>query len=378
MTRPGPLSHLRVLDLSRLLPGPWATLVLADLGADVVKVEDPQGGDYLRWMPPHQGEQSALFFALNRGKRSVALDFREEADRALFLELAKAADVVVESFRPGVLSRLGLGWEALHAANPRLVLCSISGFGQRGPFAKKAGHDVGYLALAGVLAQLGAPGGPPGQPNVQFADIAGGGLVAVSGLLAALLERERTGEGRWVDVSMTEGVMSALHMNLAPHLAGVTEAPTRGRGILSGEAPCYSTYRTKDGRFLAVGALEPKFWRAFCAAAGRPDLEDHGLAEGAEAERIRAEVQGVVAGRSFEEWLEILGSYDACTEPVLEAGELAAHPVHLARGSFFEGPHGLAQRTPIRFADREEPPAASPAPELGADRDAVLSEWLRR
>lgn len=374
----GPLSHLRVLDLSRLLPGPWATLVLADLGADVVKIEDPQGGDYLRWMPPLQDEQSALFHALNRGKRSVALDLKTPEDRAVFFQLAACADVVVESFRPGVMDKLGVGFSALQAVNERLVLCSISGFGQTGPHAARAGHDIGYLALAGVLSQLGAANASPAQPNVQFADIAGGGLVALSGLLAALLERERTGRGRWVDVSMTEGVMSALHMNLAPFLAGVTEAPSRGRGMLSGESPCYALYRTKDERTLAVGALEPKFWSGLCQALQRPDLTDLGLTEGEEAVRVRAEVQGVVQTRSLQEWQTALAAFDVCTEPVLEADELASHPVHQARGTFFEGPHGVAQRTPIRFADGETGPASTPSPALGAHRDEVLAQWLSR
>lgn len=374
----GPLSHLRVLDLSRLLPGPWATLVLADLGADVVKIEDPNGGDYLRWMPPQQGEQSALFYALNRGKRSVALDLKDPEDRALFLQLAAKADVVVESFRPGVMDKLGVGFAELQKVNERLVLCSISGFGQTGPYAARAGHDVGYLALAGVLAQLGAADASPAQPNVQFADIAGGGLVAVSGLLAALLERARTGRGRWVDVSMTEGAMSALHMNLAPFLAGIGEPPTRGRGMLSGESPCYALYRTQDDRSLAVGALEPKFWSALCRALQRPDLIDQGLVEGEEADRVRAEVQAVVGTRTLAEWQQALAPFDVCTEPVLEADELAAHPVHAARGTFFEGPHGLAQRTPVRFADGDGAPASTPAPGLGAHRDEVLAQWLSR
>lgn len=375
MSRAGPLCGLKVLDLSRLLPGPYATLVLADLGADVVKVEEPQGGDHVRWMPPMAGDTSALFLTLNRGKRSVALDLRADADRATFLALAARADVVVESFRPGVLARLGLSYGRLSAENPRLVLCSISGFGQAGPWAGKAGHDVGYLALSGVLGLLGGPDAPA-QPNVQLADIAGGAMVAVAGLLAALVERARTGRGRWVDTSMTEGVMGALHLQQGPFLSGAAPPARRGEGVLSGECPCYGLYRTSDGRFLAVGALEPKFWAAFCRAVGHEELEGDGLSTGEEAARAKAVVQAVLGAQPLSHWTALFAGVDACVEPVLEAEELAGHPVHAARGTFFEGPHGVAQRTPVRFADGEGPPASGPAPALGADRDGVLRDWL--
>jgi crotonobetainyl-CoA:carnitine CoA-transferase CaiB-like acyl-CoA transferase len=372
-----PLAGLKVLDLSRLLPGPYATLVLADLGADVVKVEEPQGGDYARWMPPLVDGTSALFLALNRGKRSLALDLRDDGDRATFLDLARRADVVVESFRPGVLAKLGLGWDVLHAANPGLVLCSISGFGHAGPWARKAGHDVGYLALAGVLGLVGNAAGPA-LPNAQFADVAGGALPALAGLLAALLERSRTGRGRWVDASMTEGVMAASHMLTGAFLATGAGAPRAGRGPLSGESPCYAVYATADGRHLAVGALEPKFWAAFCQAIGREDLEASGLSAGAEAERIKAEVQAILATQPLAHWAELFARVDACVEPVLRAPELAAHPVHSSRGTFFAGPHGTMQRTPVRYVDDDPPPASAPAPGLGADRDAVLRDWLGR
>lgn len=379
--RPGPLQGLRVLDLSRLLPGPYATLVLADLGADVVRVEDPSGGDYLRFTPPLAGDTGAMFLALNRGKRSVALDLKAEADRTALLALARRADVLVEGFRPGTLSRLGVGWERLHAENPGLVLCSITGFGQNGPWRDRPGHDLGYLALAGVLGLVGAPAPRQGErggaavPGVQFADIAGGALTAVAGILAALVERGRTGEGRWVDVSMTEGVMSTLAMMAAPMLCGAGPAPRCGVGMLSGELPCYTVYATSDGRRLAVGALEPKFWKAFCGAIGRPELESSGH-EGGEAGRaVREEVARVLAAQPLSHWVALFETVDTCVEPVLEPGELAAHPLHRARGSFVQGPHGIAQRTAIRFADGESAPALAPAPAPGADLDAVRRQW---
>ena len=375
MPRPAPLAGLKVLDLSRLLPGPYATLVLADLGADVVKVEDPGLGDYARHMPPLVEGTSALFLALNRGKRSLALDLKAPADRETFLLLAEKADVVVESFRPGVMARLGVGYETLAARNRGLVFCSLSGFGQEGPYAGRAGHDLGYLALSGVLGLIDGHGAP-GQPNVQLADIAGGALVAVGGILAALWGRAGTGEGRWVDTSLTEGVMSVGAMFLGPFLAGHAEPPRAGRGVLSGERPCYALYPTADGRLLAVAALEPKFWSAFCGALGRADLEPFGLADGEEGARVQAEVRAILARRTLAEWTARFSAIDCCVEAVLEAEEVAAHPVHEARGTFFSGPHGRAQRTPIRFRDDEPPPAASPAPRLGADLAEVLAQWL--
>jgi crotonobetainyl-CoA:carnitine CoA-transferase CaiB-like acyl-CoA transferase len=376
MSRPGPLAGLKVLDLSRLLPGPWATLVLADLGADVVKVEEPGGGDYLRWFPPLVDGTSVLFRALNRGKRSVALDLRSDEGRADFLALAARADVVVESFRPGVLARLGLGWDALHALNPALCLLSITGFGQTGPASQRAGHDIGYLALSGLLNVSGGPGAPA-PPHAQLADIAGGGLVGLTGLLAALVERSRTGLGRWVDASMTEGVMAPLHMLLAPMLADAGPAPARGVGLLSGERPCYGVYETQDGRHLALGALEPKFWETFCRAVGRDELASDGLAEGEVGARVRSQVAEIIREHPLARWTALFARHDACVEPVLTPQELPAHPVHAARGVFFVAADGPAQRTPVRFADGESSPAAAPAPALGADRAAVLAEWLR-
>ncbi len=377
MSRAGPLKSLRVLDLTRLLPGPYATLVLADLGADVVKIEDPGGGDYMRYSPPlNDADVSVAFAALNRGKRSVSLDLKKPEDRALFLELARAADVVIESFRPGVLARLGVGWEELSALNPRLVLSSISGYGQGGPWREKAGHDLDYLALAGVLGQLGAKDGAPAHPNVQFADIAGGALTALVGILAALVERERTGRGRWVDTSMTEGVMATAAVNLAALFGGIVPGPTRGEGTLSGELPCYAIYPTADGRHLAVGALEPKFWTAFCRAIARPDLAHSGLDSGEAGARVKAQVSQVLMTKPLEAWVSHFSAHDVCVEPILTVDEVTAHPLHAARGSFFDGPHGRAQRAAVRFADHEDPPAATPAPALGADRASVVAEWL--
>jgi crotonobetainyl-CoA:carnitine CoA-transferase CaiB-like acyl-CoA transferase len=369
-----PLNGLRVLDLSRLLPGPFATLVLADLGADVVKVEDPQGGDSLRWIPPLAGEQSGAFHALNRNKRSLALDLRRPAGAAALLRLARSADAVVESFRPGVLDRLGVGWDALRAANPRLVLCSITGYGQDGPHAQRAGHDLDYAAHAGLLAQ----NGPPEWPlplGTQAADLAGGAWPAVAGVLAAIVRRGVTGEGAHVDVSMTEGALALLAMPLA--MAAARGAPlARGRELLTGGAATYRTYRTRDGRFVALAALEPKFFAAFCQAVGRPELAERQL-EGGGAGPL-AELEAVFAARTFEEWTAFAAAHDVCLAPVLEGDEPRQDPQLAARGAFvevetpWEGRALPGVACPVRF--RGEAAPLRPAPRLGEHGEEVLRE----
>lgn len=373
-TAPLPLEGIRVLDLSRLLPGPYATLVLADLGADVVRVEDPRGGDWLRALPPLVGEASGAFHALNRNKRSLALDLSRSEGRAAFLRLAGRADVVVESFRPGVLERMGLGYAALRARNPRIVLCSITGHGQDGPDAGRAGHDLGYCARAGVLALSGPPEAPA-SPGVQLADVAGGSWPAVAGVLAALLGRDLRGEGAHVDVSMTEGALALLTLGLG--IADARGAPlVRGREPLAGGAACYGVYRTRDGRFVALGALEPKFFGAFCEAVGRPELAERQLDEGGAGPR--AELEAIFAARSFAEWQAFAAAHDVCLEPVLEGDEPRADPQLRARGAFLEIPTPWEGRavpavaTPARLRGVEAPRRS--APRLGEHGAAVLAE----
>jgi alpha-methylacyl-CoA racemase len=370
---PLPLHGIRVLDLTRLLPGPFATLVLADLGADVVKVEEP-GGDWLRWLPPLAGQQSGAFHALNRNKRSVVLDLRRPEGAAAFVRLAARADAVVESFRPGVLDRLGCGWAALHAANPRLVLCSITGYGQDGPYAARAGHDIDYCALAGVLALCGTPEAPA-VPGVQLADVAGGAWPAVAGILAALIGRGSSGEGRHVDVSMAEGALALLAMPLG--IAAARGAPLRrGAELLSGGAACYGVYRTRDGRFVALGALEPKFFAAFCAAVGRPELAA-GQLEG-DGAGPRDELEAIFAARTRDEWAAFAAAHDVCLMPVLEGDEPRQDPHLAARGAFvevetpWEGRALPGVSTPVRLAG--EPQPRRPAPRLGEHACEVLAE----
>lgn len=369
-----PLDGVRVLDLSRLLPGPYATLVLADLGADVVKVEDPQGGDYVRWMPPLAGEQSGFFHALNRNKRSLRLDLRRPEGAATFRRLVRRFDVVVESFRPGVMDRLGVGYQALRAEHRGVILCSISGYGQDGPSRDRAGHDIDYCATAGVLALNGPPEGPL-PLGVQVADVTGGSWPAVAGVLAALVQRAATGEGAQVDVSMTDGALAMLALQLGAAAARGT--PLRRAGeMLNGGAACYGVYRTRDGRFAALGALEPKFFRAFCEAAGRPDLVERQFDDGGRGPR--AELEALFATRTRDEWARLGEEHDCCLAPVLEGEEPASDPQLRARGMFlsvetpWEGKAMASLRTPVRLTGAE--PAPRSAPRLGEHTRDVLAE----
>jgi crotonobetainyl-CoA:carnitine CoA-transferase CaiB-like acyl-CoA transferase len=365
-----PLAGIRVLDLTRLLPGPYATLVLADLGADVVKVEDPRGGDPLRDAPT-PGADGAAFQALNRNKRSLALDLRAAGGADVLLRLARSADVVVESFRPGVLARLGCGHERLRAANPRLVVCAITGYGQEGPYRDLAGHDLDYCAISGSLAVNG-PSERPVPYGVPVADLAGGAWPAVAAILAALVRRSATGEGGLADVAMVDGALATLALPLA--LAASRGTPlAREREALNGGAPCYRVYRAKDGRFVALAALEPRFFARFCEAAARPDLLP--LQDDPAALPV---FEALFATRTRDDWAALGRVHDCCLAPVLEGDEPRDDPQLRARGAFVEVPTPWEGRavpgiaTPVRI--RGETAPLRPAPRLGEHGAAVLSE----
>ncbi|MGO4885891.1 MAG: CaiB/BaiF CoA transferase family protein [Bryobacteraceae bacterium] len=319
-----PLDGLVVLDLSRLLPGAAASLQLANFGAEVIKIEEPERGDYARSIPPYLEGEGAVFHTVNRGKKSVALDLKTDAGRAALLKLAVHADVLVESFRPGVIERLGLDYETLRTVNPRLIYVSITGYGQTGPWSDLAGHDINYQALGGGLDLNGAGGGPPVVPGIQIADLAGGAMQAVIGILLALQARAKTGRGQAVDVSMTDGVASLLPVALGIH-AATGEIPARGDGILTGRYACYRVYETAGGRCIAVGALEPKFWRALCEALGCPQFIADQFAEDPRRAEIVAELARVFRTRTSEEWFDLLRPADVCVTPVLNVAEVAAH-----------------------------------------------------
>jgi len=373
------LSDIRVLDLSRLLPGGFCSLLLADFGAEVLKVEDTGMGDYIRWSPPfHEGAddsaRSALFLSLNRGKRSVRLDLKEEAGREVLLRLVREYDILLESFRPGVMERLGVGYERLREENPGLVYCAISGYGQDGPYTERSGHDMNYLGLNGVLGLTGEPDGPPVQPAGQIADLGGGALMAAFGIMAALRERERSGEGQLVDVSMLDGSLSWLALVAAQYFADGA-VPQRGELPLAGALICYRPYACADG-WVTLGALEPKFWQEWCRGVGREDLIEK------QFERPRSdahsEVERIFLERTREEWQSFASEHDCCLEPVLELDEALDSELVRAREMVVEldQPGAAAPvrllGVPVKLSRTPGAPAG-PGPALGEHTREVLA-----
>jgi len=373
MTERGkPLAGLRVLDLTRLLPGPVATQHLADLGADVVKIEDTGEGDYARSMGAKPGETSAFFKLVNRNKRALRLDLKKPEGVAVFRRLTLSADVVIEGFRPGVMDKLGIGYEALAELNPRLVFCSISGYGQDGPYAQRAGHDINYIGYAGVLDQIGAAGGPPAVPNFQIGDLLGGALVPLVGLLASVIDARASGRGRKVDVAMADAVFAHAVFPLAGLLARLAPPP-RGADLLSGGVPCYGVYATADGRHMAVGALEKKFWELLCDTLGRPDLKPFHLAFGTKGEQAKRELATVFASRPQSHWVGVFDKVDCCVTPVLHIGEALDNEQLQARGMVVEA-DGLPQLAPPYKLSDYEFAIERGAPAPGQHSDEILRE----
>lgn len=329
--RQRPLAPLRVLDLSRLLPGPMACRHLADLGAQVLKVEPPLPGrpglpgDDAAYMGPGEDGVSHFYRVVNHGKRRLVLDLKQPDQLATLRALVAEAHAVVEGFRPGVMERLGLGYEALQAINPATVLTSISGYGQEGPLRLAAGHDLNYLSLAGVVDQTRTPDGRPVFSHLQIADQLGGAQTAAIGTLAAVLGAQWTGQGRWVDVSMTDAVRQH-QVILGTDALADGESPAPGASLLNGGVPCYNLYRCADNRWLAVGALELKFWQGVCAVVGREDWAARhwslGEAPGSEAARALIDELGALIGsRPLAVWVERFAGVDCCVTPVLGAHE---------------------------------------------------------
>ena len=396
------LSGVRVLDLSRLLPGPFCSLYLAQLGAEVIKLEEPNGGDYAR-------ESPELFAQVNRGKKSVTLDLRQADDVAAFKRLVATADVVLESFRPGVMERLGCGYDELKKINPKLVYAALTGYGQNGPYRDWAGHDLNYLAITGVLDQFGLAGGPPAQANIQVADLAGGGLTCVIGILAAVLGARATGAGTFVDVSMTDG-SAAMQVIALASLREHGKTFARGGDILSGALPNYAVYKCRDGKYLAVGALEPKFLKRLVqalwgtapamlrralekvmSARGESRAEEKSTGEpkstinafGKMGDKLRNPVQArrylaplrlaltaLFRTRPRDTWVKLLAEQDACVTPVLTLEEALEDPQLRARGLIVDDQGKPAFALPILFSGR--PVAVGPSPALGQHNAEVL------
>jgi alpha-methylacyl-CoA racemase len=388
-----PLEGIRVLDLSRLLPGGFCSLLLADFGADVLKVEDTGMGDYIRWSPPYvegaeDSAKSALFLSLNRNKRSIRLDLKNERGREALLAIVREHDVVLESFRPGVLDRLGVGYERMREVNPGIVYCAISGYGQTGPKREAAGHDMNYLGLVGLLGLTGQDGGEPVQAAGQIADLGGGALMGAFGILSALRERDGapacgerparpgSGEGQIVDVSMADGALSWLAMVAAAYFADGT-VPHRGDLPLAGSLICYRPYECADG-WITLGALEPKFWQAFCRGVGREDLIERQFERpGSEA---HAEVQAIFRARPRAEWVQFARTHDCCLEPVLDLDEALDSELVRARAMVVEiDQPGAAAPVrqlgiPVKLDRTPGSHARLPGPELGEHTEEALRE----
>ena len=368
------LAGIRVLDLSRMLPGPFASMMLADLGAEVIKVEEPTTGDPTRHSPPRLGKQSAAFLQVNRNKKSIAFDLKRAEARELFLKLAASADVILEQFRPGVVDRLGIGYEAMQQVNPRIVYAALTGFGQTGPHRDRSGHDMNYLALAGVLGLTTDERGKPVIPGVQVADLAGG-MVTAFAILAALMAREQTGRGQYVDVSMFDVMMSMLAIPAAHHFAGKT-MDVGGKYALNGAYPFYNVYETSDGSYMTLGALEPKFWANFCKAVGRDDLIARQFDDGERRENLFAEVRAIFNARAQSEWVELMKDADCCCEPVLSMAEAFAHAQTAARQMIGQVTTSngelIAQLGPPYRLSDTPPVMRSSAPALGEHTDELL------
>jgi crotonobetainyl-CoA:carnitine CoA-transferase CaiB-like acyl-CoA transferase len=368
-----PLSDILVLDFTTLLPGPLATLMLAEAGAEVIKIERP-GGEEMRFYPPHVDGMSAVFALLNRGKKSAVLDLKKDEDRERLNELIKRADVVVEQFRPGVMERLGFGFEAVTKINPRIVFCSITGYGQSGPRAGEAGHDLNYIGNTGLLALQPGPAGNPVAPPALVADIGGGSFPAVMNILLGLRQRDATGKGCHIDIAMTDAMFTFAWNALAIGFA-TGRFPASGELPLVGGSPRYQLYPTKDGKLVACAALEQKFWLTFCKAIGLGGSLTNDMAD---PYATRMAIAGLIAGKTAQEWRPIFSEADCCATIVATLEEAINDPHVVARGLFANevtvasGKKIPALPVPVASAFRAPEGDIKKAPKLDADSDGIF------
>jgi alpha-methylacyl-CoA racemase len=361
-----PLKGLRVLDFSRLLPGPYCTRILSEFGAEIIRIEPPDGGDWLRDAGALDASMGWLFEALNRGKKSMKLDLKSSEGRHIFYQLLETADVLFEMFRPGVMERLGIGYEALSEANPELIYCSLTGYGFEGTDRDRVGHDLNYIGLTGLLDLTGKPGGPPIMPATQVADLMGG-LWAAIGILLALQSRQTTGRGMRVDGSLLGAALDSLPVEISRKIGG--KPAGRGRGDLSGGLVCYNIYQTKDGEYMTLAALEPKFWRNFCVAIHREDLVGEQFAAALPGEMAYEELCVLFRSKALQEWVDLLDGVEACCEPVQSLSRaLDSEPIRslkMLRDNALSSPIRLSTTSPIVLED---------APQLGQNTDELLRE----
>ena len=370
----GPLTDMKVIELAHVMAGPTCGRMLADMGADVIKVERvPDGDDTRRFLPPDIEGESAAYMMMNRNKRGVAIDLKNSEGKEVLIRMIADADVVIENYRANTMVKLGLGYDDLKPINPGLIYCSLSGYGQDGHYRDRAGHDLNYQALAGIIGLAGPKNDIPALPATQVADIGVGALWSLVGILSALVARQSTGKGQWLDVSMTDGSLGFLHMTLASFLGGQGDPPGRGADTLSGGLPCYAVYETQDKRHMTLAALEPKFWLAFCQATNRPDLVKLQFGgKTPEGHTAWEAIADLFASRTRAEWEDIFRDVDACVEPVLEPDEIAAHPLHQARQNIVEDTSGMRRlRTPLADPAQNTP---GPSPALGEHTESLLAE----
>jgi len=358
-----PLSGIRILDLSRLLPGPYLTQLMSDLGAEVIKVETPLAGDHARLAPPEMG-LGDMYGTINQGKKSLALNYRNSRGRELFLQLAATADVVLEGFRPTIADKYGIGYKAVCAVKPNIVYCSLSGYGQAGPYQQRAGHDFNYLSIGGALALNGRPNERPVPYGLPVADLSGGMLAAIA-ILGALVGRERSGQGMYLDMALLDGVISWMTpLALSAYFSGLDVGA--GTHPLLGGRAFFNIYEASDGQYLTLAAIEPHFWGDFCKTIGRTDLIERQYDPA-----LSAELEAVFRQKTRTEWLAIFADKDACVEPVNSVEEMLGDPQVQARGYVcIEGGKPVGMDSPFIFARKER----TPVPALGADTRALLGE----
>ena len=372
----GPLSGIRVVDFTRLYPGPLATMMLGDMGADVIKIEDVSSPDYMRFYPPYVEGESAGYPAVNRSKRSLAMDLKSETGKKIFFALLPSTDLVIEPFRPGLIDKMGFGYQKACEVKPDIIYVSLTGYGQTGPYASHAGHDINFIGYSGILSATGTRQTGPVIPGPQLGDIAGGAYMTVIASLAALAARTRTGRGQQVDVSMLDGLMPLMTLQMA-HAEATLTAFAPDEAPLSGGLACYGVYRCSDGKFMALGILEEKFWKKFCNLADRPDWKERFLVHGAEAQTLRHEIAALFLTKTREEWAAIGQKADICLTPVLGVDEVDKDPHLRARAMIVEknqtGEKINGVGVPIKFSQTPAHPKNA-APALGADTASILGE----